>query len=102
MGLAERRKRGPHWYDTTRVPPGGDAGYYFVLHRNIDRLRYKLGRLPLARRQELVPEIERELEQLTDFLTAYRMDKDKDLELTLAEVNLWLPGFEIQRRPKRS
>lgn len=98
----ERIRRGMHWYDTTPIPPGGDSGLYFVIHRDIDRLRHDLSRYPSpATRSFLIPSIERELDHLTDFLTAYRMDVDRDMEMTLAEINPWLKGLEIEHGKKK-
>ncbi len=96
---SERRKRGIHWYDATPVPPGGDSAMYFVHHRDIDRLRYQLSRYPTpADRAFLIPQIEQQLDRLADFLASYHMDVEKDMELTLSEINPWLRGIEIQRR----
>lgn len=98
MSASERRKRGVHWYDATSVPPGGDSAMYFVLHRDIDRLRHQLSRYRTpADRAFLVPQIEQQLDMLADFLGSYHMDVEKDMELTLAEINPWLQGIELRR-----
>ena len=75
---------------------------YFVHHRDIDRLRHQLSKYrTLSDRAFLIPQIEQELDKLTDFLQAYHMDVDRDMELTLAEINHWLEGREIQRGKKK-
>ena len=102
-GTGEWLRRGRHWYDTTQVPAGGDAGMYFVHHRDIDRLRYQLSKYrTLSDRAFLIPQIEQELDKLSNFLQAYHMDVDRDMELTLAEINHWLQGCEIQRGKKET
>ena len=102
MTAKERRKRGPHWYDTTNVPKGGDSGLYFVVHGDIDALRYQLSRYRTPHdRAFLIPQIEHELDKLTEFLTSYGMNIESDMELTLGEINPWLSGMEIQRGRKK-
>ncbi len=101
MTVYEQRKRSIHWYEGTNVPRGGDAGLYFVHHRDIDKLRYELSLFPNpASRAFLIPKIELELDKLTGFLKFYSMDVERDMELTLAEINPWLKGREIQRGRK--
>lgn len=98
----ERRRRRVHWYDRTNVPRGGDAGEYYLIHSDIDRLRYRLSEFQLpSERTFLIPEIEVKLNKLTGFLKSYGMDVDRDMDLTLAEINPWLKGHEIQRDKKK-
>lgn len=98
MADPERRRRQKHWYDETNVHASGESGLYFVMHRDIDRLLYKLTRLPLEKRWGIIPQIQQKLEELRNFLTLHKMGVEEDLERTLEEINPWLPGHEILPR----
>lgn len=103
MVRTERQRRKAHWYDQTVVPRGGDAGLYFVIHRDIDKLRYRLGEFPTPEtRAFLIPEITTQLEKLREFLSAYHMNVDQDMEQTLAEINPWLRGREISHQARKT